>query len=72
MKYVNLQKAEADNLRQKASAAINTAVQAEANAATRLETCLNKEHAQASKDQHNLLAQITSLVHMSDKVRNTR
>ncbi len=69
---MNSQKAEADNLRQKASAAANAAVQAEANVAARLETCLDEERAQASKDQHDLLAQITSLVHKSGEVQNAR
>ena len=69
---MNLQKAEADDLRQKASAAANAAVRAEANVAARLETCLNEERAQASKDQHDLLAQITSLLHTSGEVRSAR
>ena len=72
MKHVNIQKAEADDLRQKASAAANAAVQAEANVAARLETCLDEERAQASKDSHDLLAQITSLVHKSGEVQNAR
>ncbi len=72
MKHVNLQKAEADKLRQKASAAANAAVRAEANVAARLETCLDEERAQASKDHHDLLAQITSLVHKSGEVQNAR
>ena len=72
MKHVNIQKAEADDLRQKASAAANAAVQAEANVAARLETCLDEERAQASKDQHDLLAQITGLVQRSGEVQNAR
>ena len=72
VKHVNIQKAEADDLRQKASAAANAAVQAEASTAARLETCLDEERAQASKDQQDLLAQITSLVHRSGEVQNAR
>ena len=72
MKHVNIQKAEADDLRQKASAAANAAVQAEASVAARLETCLDEERAQASKNQHDLLAQITGLVQKSGEVQNAR
>ena len=72
MKHVNTQKVEADNLRQKASAAVNAAVQVEANVAARLETCLHEERAQNSKDHHDLLAQITSLIHKSGEVQNAR
>ena len=72
MKHLNIQKAEADDLRQKASAAANAAVRAEADVAARLETCLDEERAQASKDNHELLAQITSLVHKSGGVQSAR
>ena len=72
MKHVNIQKAEADDLRQKASAAANAAVQAEASIAARLETCLDEERAQAFKDQNDLLAQITGLVQKSGEVQNAR
>ena len=72
MKHVNVQKAEADDLRQKASAAANAAVQAEASVAARLETCLDEERVQASKDQQDLLAQITGLVQKSGEVQNAR
>ena len=72
MKHVNLQKAEADDLRQKASAAASAAVQAEANVAAQLETCLNEERAQASADRDDLLAQIMSLVHKSGEMQNAR
>lgn len=37
-----------------------------------MEACLEEERAQASKDQHDLLAQITGLVHKSGEVQNAR
>ena len=47
-------------------------MRAEASVAARLETCLDEERAQASKDQDDLLAQITSLVHKSGEVQSAR
>ena len=69
---MNTQKAEADDLRQKASAAAKAAMLAESNVATRLEASLNDERNQASKDRQDLLAQITSLVNKSGERQDTR
>ena len=72
VKHVNAQKAEADDLRQKASKAAKAAMQAESEVSARLETCLNEERVQASQDRQNLLAQITDLVNKSGESQNSR
>ena len=71
-KHVNTQKAEADDLRQKASSAAKAAVQADANVAARLEICLIEERVQASQERQGLLAQITDLVNKSGEVQDAR
>ena len=69
---MNSQKAEADDLRQKASSAAKAAMQADADVSMRLETCLNEERAQASRDRQNLLAEITTLINSSGEAQDSR
>ena len=69
---MNSQKAEADVLRQKASSAAKAAMQADADVAARLETCLMEERAQASQERQDLLVQITNLVNKSGETQDAR
>jgi len=69
---LNTQKAEANALRQNASSAANLAMQADVEAAARLETCLNEGRVQAAQDRNNLLAQITDLVNKSSETQEAR
>ena len=72
VKHVNSQKAEADDLRQNASSAAKAAIQADADVAARLETCLMEERAQASQDRQDLLVQLTNLVNKSGETQDAR
>ncbi|KAK4694174.1 kinesin family member 11, partial [Lecanoromycetidae sp. Uapishka_2] len=72
VKHVNTQKAEADELRRKASAAAKAAVQADADVSARLDACLVEERAQASQDREELLAQFTELINRSGELQNSR
>jgi kinesin family protein 11 len=72
VKNLNTQKAEADELRQKASSAVEAAMQAEDEVASRLRSCLADERAQSALERQNLLSQITELVHSTGKVADTR
>lgn len=72
VKHVNLQKTEADDLRQKASAAAHSAIQANEEVSTRLDTCLKEEREQAARDREDLLSQITTLVTKSGEVQDSR
>lgn len=47
-------------------------MQADADVSIRLETCLNKERAQASQDRQTLLAQITTLINSSGQAQELR
>ncbi|CAF9912688.1 MAG: kinesin motor protein cin8 [Alectoria fallacina] len=72
VKHVSSQKTEADDIRQKASSAARTAMQADADVSIRLETCLNEERAQASLDRQDLLMQITTLINSSGEAQESR
>ena len=72
VKHVNSQRDEANDLRQKASAAAREAIQADADVSARLEKCLKEERAQAFQDRQNLLAQITTLVNQSGEAQDSR
>lgn len=47
-------------------------MQADIEAAARLETCLNEERVQAAQDRNNLLAKITDLVNQSGETQEAR
>ena len=72
VKHVNSQKAEAEQLREKISAAATAATHANEEISIQLETSLNEERAQADLDREQLLKQITDLVNKSDKVQESR
>ncbi|KAI4256564.1 MAG: hypothetical protein L6R42_006144, partial [Xanthoria sp. 1 TBL-2021] len=72
VKHVNTQKAEADELRMQISTATLSAIQAEADMSSRLETVLKEERAQAAEDRQNLLSQISLLVTKSGEAQDAR
>lgn len=72
VKHVNSQKAEADELRQKASAAAQAAIQADDEVSARIDACLKEEREQAAHDREDLLLQITNLVNRSGEVQDSR
>ncbi|KAL8846020.1 MAG: hypothetical protein Q9221_008851 [Calogaya cf. arnoldii] len=72
VKHVNTQKAEADELRSQISTAARSAVQAEANMSSRLDSVLKEERAQAAEDRQNLLSQISLLVTNSGEAQDAR
>ncbi|KAL8650038.1 MAG: hypothetical protein Q9226_005314, partial [Calogaya cf. arnoldii] len=72
VKHVNTQKAEADELRSQISTAARSAVQAEANMSSRLDSVLKEERAQAAEDRQNLLSQISLLVTNSGQAQDAR
>ena len=72
MKHINCQKAEAEELRSRMSAAANAASQEKEAVSQRLETCLREEREQSRVEKQELLAQITSLVNKSADVQEAR
>lgn len=72
VKHVNSQKAEMDELRQKASAASQAAIQVDDDVSARLDVCLKEEREQAAHDREDLLLQITNLVNRSGEVQDSR
>ena len=72
MKHIKRQRTEADALKAKFSAAAKAAMQADADASKRLETCLAEERQQASMDRKELLSQITELIQNAGQVQDGR
>lgn len=62
IKHVNAQKAEADDLQRQITDASETAMMANATAASSLQTLLAEERQQAAADRQSLLSQIANLV----------
>ncbi|KAI9840939.1 MAG: kinesin motor protein cin8 [Sclerophora amabilis] len=72
LKHLNMQRAEADELRRDLSAATALAMQANDAASSNLETLLAEERKQASDDRKNLLEQIGGLVNASGQAQDER
>ncbi|KAL8777445.1 MAG: hypothetical protein Q9213_007859, partial [Squamulea squamosa] len=72
VKHVNTQKAEADELRSRISAAARNAMEAEAKMSSRIDTVLSEERAQAAMDRQDLLSQISTLVAKSGDAQDAR
>ena len=62
VKHLNSQKTEAEALRVELSTAARAAMQADIEASSSLEACLNEERQHAAMDRNTLLSQITGLI----------
>ena len=72
MKHLNAQRAEADELRKTASAAVKAAMEAEDMVSSRLRSCLADEREQSALERRNLLSQITELVNKNGQAAEDR
>ena len=71
-KHINIQKAEADDLRQKISSSTKAALEADEAVSLRLDAILNEERAQAKQDRQLLLGQISDLIMRSGEEQDRR
>ena len=72
MRHLKSQRSEAEELKAKLSSAAKAAMQADAEASSRLESCLAEERHQASTNRQELLSQITTLINKSGEAQETR
>lgn len=72
VKHLNAQRAEADELRKTASAAIKIAMEADDTVSSRLRSCLADEREQSALERRNLLSQITELVNKNGHAAEDR
>lgn len=72
VKHLKGQRSEAEELKTKVSSAAKAALRADAEASSRLESCLAEERNQAARDRQELLSQITMLINKSGEAQDAR
>lgn len=70
--HIKNQRSDAEDLKTKVSSAAKAAMQADAQASSRLESCLAEERERAAVDRQELLSQITTLINKSAEAQDAR